>query len=196
MITRGLYHCSLWKRLMRLWQLCLCRAVRSGAEDVQAMREGGFHGAALHASAAEPLPSSWETAAWNWLEKMITLICPQKTLLTTVRLDSRFNTVTCVSLSVCVCVSAWLEDISNVWFWVCYTGTSCRSLSLLEWSHPFGLFSCQVFSLSLFQAAVKTHASVFINVTLYTWILMSSLLVLYEENTVIRLKQGSRQLMF
>lgn len=43
---------------MFLWQLCLCRAVRSGANDMQAMREGGFHGAALHASAAEPPQSS------------------------------------------------------------------------------------------------------------------------------------------
>lgn len=43
---------------MFLWQLCLCAAERSAADDMQAMREGGFHGAALHASAAEPPQSS------------------------------------------------------------------------------------------------------------------------------------------
>lgn len=29
---------------------CLCGVVKSGANDMQAMREGGFHGAVLHAS--------------------------------------------------------------------------------------------------------------------------------------------------
>lgn len=48
--------------VMFLWHLCLCRAARSGADHMQAMREGGFHGAALHASAAEPPESSSETS--------------------------------------------------------------------------------------------------------------------------------------
>lgn len=43
---------------MFLLQLSLCIAGRTSADDMQAIREGGFHGAALHASTADPPRSS------------------------------------------------------------------------------------------------------------------------------------------
>lgn len=56
---------------MFLLSLSLCLAGRTSADDMQAIREDGFHGAALHASTADPPRSSWETAVWNILKRWL-----------------------------------------------------------------------------------------------------------------------------